>query len=116
MAAPCRYPAAHEQLLMLAREAKQEGLSFEEFWERAVRPGRSPVTWSTPESRRPEGCVVWPRDTNDRNVSIAATTAARAGWRRAYEGVPAPRRERALLSLRPGLERLLELSERSVAA
>lgn len=104
MAAPAKYPAPHEQLLALARRARLEGLAFEEFWERAVRPGRPAVTWATPIERRPAGCVVWPRDTRDRNVSISATLDAMSGWRRAYLGLPAPRAEAALLRLRPLLD------------
>lgn len=110
MAARTKYPEPHRQLLALATRARTEGLAFDAFWERARRPGRPPVTWATAEEDRPRGCVIWPRDTTDRNISIAATDGARDGWRRAYEGIRAPRKEEALNVLRPGLEALEAVS------
>lgn len=104
MAARVKYPPPHEQLLQLARWAKWAGLSFEGFWADAVRPGRPAVTWAWPEEKRPDGCVVWPRDTTDRNISIAATLGAKDGWRRAYSGIEASRGDRAIERLRPVLE------------
>lgn len=107
MAAPQKYPTPHQQLRELAEMALLEGTTFDCFWERAMRPGQPPVTWATEPDRRPGGCVVWPRDTFDRNVSIAATLEARDGWRRAYEGVAPTRSERALLRLAPWFDALL---------
>lgn len=106
MTAHARYPPTHEQLLELAREAKREGLSFAAFWQRAMRPGRTAVTWAVAPERRPEGCVIWPRDTTDRNISIAATLGAREGWRRSYQGLPPTRTEAALARLQPMLAEL----------
>lgn len=111
MAARAKYPASHEQLSALARLARLEGLSFEEFWARAVRPEERPVTWASAPGDRPGGCVVWPRDTTDRNISIAATLGARDGWRRAYEGLTPTRQEAALSVIRPALEALAEVAE-----
>jgi len=111
MAAHARYPAAHEQLLILAREARAEGLSFEAFWKRAVRPGMTPVTWAKDPEKRPPHCVIWPRDTTDRGISIAATLGAKTGWKRAYNQLPPNRGEAALIRLAPELESLMEAVE-----
>lgn len=108
MAAHAKYPTAHAQLLALARRARLEGVAFEVFWERAVRPGLPPVIWRTPVEMRPAGCVVWPNDTHDRGTSQTATVGAKEGWQRAYEGLPAPQREHALERLRPMLDRFAE--------
>lgn len=110
MAAHQRYPSVHEQLRCLALEARAAGMEFEEFWLEAVRPGLPPVTWRTPPSRRPEGCVVWPNDTFDRQCVRDATLAedVMEGWRRAYDVEPPLRREAALTVLAPmlaGLDR-----------
>lgn len=103
MAARPRYPSAHEQLLVLALEARASGASFDVFWKRALRPGRAPVTWAVPAEVRPAGCIVWPRDTKDRNVSrdVTCSREVREGWRRAYEGVPPTRADVALQALSP---------------
>ena len=116
MAAPQKYPTAHAQLRELAEMALLDGMPFDTFWQMAVRPGLPAVTWATPEDRRPAGCVVWPRDTFDRNCSIGATLESRDTWRRAYEGCAPTRAERALLVLRPGLEALAEVSGERAAA
>jgi hypothetical protein len=108
MPAPTKYPVAHEQLLELARAARAEGMDFDSFWERAVRPGMVAITWARPEEKRPVGCVVWPSDTADRQIAVAATLGAREGWRRAYDQIPMKAREAALGRIRPGLEALAE--------
>lgn len=113
MAAHAKYPAVHAQLLELARLARAEGLPFEEFWRRAMRPGERSVTWGVESGRRPVGAVVWPRDTADRNVALAATRGARDGWRRAYDQLPPRRSEAALERLRPELEALAKAAERA---
>jgi hypothetical protein len=107
MAARSKYPAPHEQLLVLARRARIRGLPFEDFWEEAVRPDLPPVMWQTPPEKRPSACVIWPNDTQDRNLSRAATEDARSGWRRAYEGLPPAREEVALARLGPLLDAAL---------
>ncbi|HEX7088748.1 MAG TPA: hypothetical protein VF192_01360 [Longimicrobiales bacterium] len=106
MPAPSKYPTAHEQLRLLAEAARRDGLSFQRFWELAVRPGQPAITWSTPAGERPPRCVVWPRDTTDRKLSIAATLGAKDGWRRAYEGVPPSGPEKALQLLAPLMQSL----------
>lgn len=116
MAARAKYPASHEQLFALARKAKTRGLSFDEFWQLAVRPDQPAVTWATPAEERPRGCVVWPRDTQDRNISIAATKGAREGWLRAYQGLPPSRHEAALNVLRPGLAALATVGAERASA
>jgi hypothetical protein len=105
VAARARYPSAHEQLLGLAVVARGEGLTFAAFWRRAVRPGKPPVTWQTAEENRPYGCVVWPRDTKDRNAARQVTGSAevKRGWMRAYEGWEPTRAELALQTLAPYL-------------
>lgn len=106
MAARMKYAPAHSQMLDLAVVARREGLSFDEFWVRAVRPGRSPVTVGTEDP--PRGAIRWPRDSGDRAVAITATNAARDGWRRAYEGLEPSGPERALALLSPWIDRLAE--------
>lgn len=114
MAAPPKYPTPHAQLLALAREAREAGVEFEAFWLRAVRPGLSAVTVATPPHRRPEGCVLWQRDTFDRNNARDAMEEAKEGWRRAYEGLPPSRAEMALIMLGPELV-ITERKARTVA-
>lgn len=110
MAARQQYPTPHEQLRDLAIIARAEGLPFDVFWQRATLPGEKPVTWATPERERPDGCVIWPRDTTDRNMNreIVASKEVREGWRRAYEGWAPTRADRALTALAPGMSRLLD--------
>lgn len=118
MAARQRYPAVHDQLRELALAARAEGLAFEAFWLRAVRPGLPPVTWRTPAPARPAGCVVWPNDTFDRRCVMDATLDAvtESAWRAAYLRVPATRRESALRLLAPVLERAAAEGDPLVAA
>lgn len=125
MPAHARYPSPHNQLLELALAAKRRGLSFEEFWREAVRPrackdcGRETIRIDCPEcggkttgpaplivsgSERPPGAVLWPTDTKDRRTWLGAVDESKDGWRRAYEGAEAPRREHALVRLSPMFE------------
>lgn len=110
MAARARYPSTHEQLLDLAIRALGEGLPFVAFWDRAVRPGRAPVTWGTDRDRRPYGCVIWPRDTVDRNLSreVTMSAAVRQCWERAYLGLAPTRGDLAIQALAPALVALAE--------
>lgn len=103
MAARTKYPPVPVQLTRLVGPARARGLSFEEFWQEAVRPGLPPVTWRTPPARRPEGCVVWPNDTDDRANAreVHADPNVIDGWRRAYEEKPPRRRDTALRLLAP---------------
>lgn len=76
-------------------EAFREGVAFEEFWLRAVRPGVSPlVTTETPSP--PPTAIVWPRDSADRNNWITAIRGTKEGWRRAYLAEPEAPGDRAL--------------------
>lgn len=92
-----RYAAPHEQVFVLALEARREGLAFEEFWERAVRPGKKLITTKTPHP--PPEAVIWPDDHADRAIVIAATESAKENWRRAYERKPPTRGEQAFAAL-----------------
>lgn len=96
-----RYDFPHEQLRALGLEAQREGLTFEDFWERSVRLGESPVI--TTETARtmdpPDGAIVWPKDSADRANAMAAIRGTKEGWRRAYEGVPPNQGEVALSML-----------------
>ena len=99
MPAPARYSPPHVQLRLLAESALAEGLGFDEFWERALRPGKPLVTRH--KINPPGDCVIWPRDTFDRQNARAAIIDTRRGWKRAYEGKPPVRAELALQALGP---------------
>lgn len=134
MPAHARYPSPLEQLSDLAVDAKFRGLTFEEFWTESLRPrvckrcerstiqitcpdeecggqtvGPAPVTVTGAE--RPPRVVRWPTDTKDRRTWLYAVDQSKDGWRRAYEGEDAPRREVALKRLRPLLDRLEAAAE-----
>lgn len=94
-------------MVLLARVAKLEGLDFEAFWERAVRPGMAVITTTTPVDKRPLGCVRWPSDSLDGRFWRDATREAMEGWRRAYEDLPPTPQEKALDRLAPILEALV---------
>lgn len=101
MAGTRKYPTPHEQLGALMLEARREGLSFRAFWERAIRPGKAPVVWRTPEATRPRGAVIWSNDSEIRATDrgIYEDPNVRAGWRRAYERTP-EKRDLGLSALR----------------
>ena len=101
MAPPQRYPSPAKQLLELGRRARAEGLAFDEFWNRAVRPGQPPLSSRTPAVRTGEisDAVVWPSDTADRAAEQAAAEAMREAWRRAYEEEPPTKGEQAIMRL-----------------
>jgi hypothetical protein len=94
-----QHPAPHEQLRDLGIQARREAVSFEAFWERAVRPGMSPII-TTETKDPPSNAVIWPRDSTDRNNSMAAIRSSEETWRRAYEGAPQTSAERAFGVLR----------------
>jgi hypothetical protein len=126
MPAKSRHRTPGEQLLELARQAQEEGLSFDEFWDRAVPPPEALVDRRSGEPKRdaegeietkpsrvlprvgeenpPVGAVLWPNDTRERRDSYHATVAIREHWRRAYEREPDSRSERALRAIRPEAE------------
>lgn len=70
-------------------------MPFEEFWERAVRPGVSPLI-TTKTVAPPPFALVWPDDSADRANALAGIRTGKEHWRRAYEGVPPTRGELAL--------------------
>lgn len=100
MAAKRRYATVPEQMVFLAQEARREGLSFEDWWDRALRPGRPPIL-VTMKQPWPTGCVVWPSDSWDRNGWRDATLQIKEGWRRAYNQDPATPQENAIRILEP---------------
>jgi hypothetical protein len=99
MGRPEKYEPAHRQLRVLLARARTEGLTFDEAWDRAVRPGLKLVTTKDPEDERPDGAVVWPADTRDRQLIRTACLENREGWRRGYYREPATPAERALKQL-----------------
>lgn len=93
-----RHAPAHEQIRDLAIEARRDGVSFDEFWLRAVRPGLSPRV--NVETRNPPPtAVVWPRDSYECANALAAAAASKDTWRRAYERQPPTPGDRALAIL-----------------
>lgn len=124
MPAAQKYPSPPEQLQRLARKAKAEGKSFDEFWDAAMPPlVKVPIKekgeivgWKEeddgtpmmrPERRLPRvddedpppDAVLWPGDTFDRNNWYRAIIWGKDSWRRAYEEIPTPS-ESALSLLR----------------
>jgi hypothetical protein len=95
VAPPRLYELPHEQLTRLLAEAKLEGLSFEQAWDRAIRPGRRTILTNTKDA--PAGAVRWPTDSTDRGGWQAAIFEVKDGFRRAYQDRPATRRELAVL-------------------
>lgn len=95
MAPVAVYEAPHVQLGRLMIAARRRGLSFDDFWMEAIRPGKSlvMVTHAAP----PEGCVRWPTDRNDRITWMSAINGVVDGWRRAYERRAPTRAELALM-------------------
>lgn len=88
------YDPPHVQLGELMLKARRRGLSFEQWWEEAVRPQKSLIMVTHPNP--PEGAVRWPTDRNDRETWKAAIRGSKAGWRRAYERCHPTRQEEAL--------------------
>lgn len=99
MGRPEKFTPATRQLRLLLEEAREEGLTFEEAWERSVRPGVKLITTNTPDHERPPACVIWPADTRDRQVIRTITLEQRPTWERSYEGIPATPAELALVKL-----------------
>jgi hypothetical protein len=99
-----RYESPHRQLRRLAEDARREGLDFTEFWDQVIRPDRPLVTRHRPDP--PTDCVIWPRDTFDRQNARKAIMETREAWRRAYEGETPTRGDLALQALGPALNGL----------
>ena len=113
MPARARYESPSAQLLRLAVQARADGLDFAAFWHRALRPGQPLVTRH--RSLLPEGCVVWPRDTFDRQNDMRAIYSTKRAWRRAYEGLPPTRGDLAVQALGPALSGFAVMGERESA-
>lgn len=101
------YPAPHKQLGLLMVEARRDGLSFDEFWSRSMRPQMALVMVTDPDP--PVGAVRWPTDRNDRVAWRGAILEMEAGWRRAYDREPPSRGERALALLADEIGALAEV-------
>jgi len=87
VAPPQRYDSPARQMLELGRIARSEGLSFEEFWQRAVRPGKPALTPRRLGKGRYKdlvGAIIWPSDTAERTDAQEAMLRCKAVWRRAY--------------------------------
>lgn len=97
MAPPRLYKPPHEQLYELLVEARVEGLSFEDAWVRAMRPGK-PIIMVTAEDP-PHGAIRWPTDSKERIAWQGALRSVKDSWRRTYQGRPATSRERAAVVL-----------------
>lgn len=106
MGAPKRYAPPHRQLGELMVEARRSGVTFEEFWIRAVRPEKWQTLVMVTDPDPPEGCVLWPTDPKDRKDWRAAILQTQDGWRRSFERTPASRPERAVAELAAVLDEL----------
>ena len=106
MVAHRRYPLVTLQLARLARDARAEGLDFESFWQRAVRPDLRPILTTT--RPRPTACVIWPSDSVESRTwrDVLAMPEVIEAWRRAYDQLPPTPGERALIRLAPLLSEL----------
>lgn len=107
MAAPTKYATPLEQLIELATQAIRDGVEFETFWLRAVRPGMTIVMTTTKNA--PEGAIRWPTDRNDRVTWQGAILDAQDGIRRAYEKEPPTVHEAGLMFLAPHFEAMREV-------
>ncbi len=104
MAPSPTYAAPHVQLGRLMVAARRRGVSFEEWWEEAMRPGASLVMQTHPNP--PAGAVRWPTDRADRVAWQQALTATREAWRGSFMRRPATSAERALGVLAPQIDRM----------
>jgi hypothetical protein len=90
-------------MLILGQAARAEGLSFDEFWQRAVRPGQPALTPRRLGRGKYDGlehqAVVWPSDTAERTDAQEAMLRCEDVWRRAYDREPQTPGDRALASL-----------------
>lgn len=114
MAPKPTYLAPHKQLGLLMVEARREGVPFDVFWQRSMRPMLPLVMVTDPSP--PAGAVRWPTDRNDRVAWHAAIVGAREGWRRAYEREEPTRGERALVVLGDAIGVLADVGDLAAAA
>jgi hypothetical protein len=109
MAAPTKYASPLDQMIELATEAirgrdadGRPRTPFDDFWDLAMRPGKTIVMTTTPNP--PAGAIRWPTDRNDRVTWQGALEEIREGFQRAYEGTPANVHEQGLAFLAPVLK------------
>lgn len=75
----------------LAVKARAEGMSFEDFWERAVRPGQPALTprrLGKGAYKDLVGAIIWPSDTAERDDAQEAMFRCKDVWGRAYDREP----------------------------
>lgn len=96
MAPPRRHATPAEQMVALARDARRAGLTFEQFWRRALE---QPSGDLRADHEVAPGAVRWPTDRVARQTDRAALEETREGWRLAYEGMPAPSKHAAVAVL-----------------
>ena len=113
------------QLRILAVKARREGLSFQEFWDRAIpvspkarrsRDKDREVILRNPGDRLPmigdpgvsQHVVLWPRDPTGAKIEYSAIISMKDAWRRAYERGPVSPQEQALSVLSGFLDSLGE--------
>lgn len=102
MAPPQRYDSPYKQMLKLGRAARVEGLTFEEFWERAVRPDKPALTprrLGKGQYADLDQAIIWPSDTAERTDAQEAMARSIDTWRRAYNLEPATAGDQALAYL-----------------
>jgi hypothetical protein len=103
MAAHRRYPTPAEQFVSLARAARLEGMTFEQFWTEVVFPTwpngqRRLIVWRTTDA--PEAAVRWPNDGEERGYWEFGIKETKAAWQEAYEQTQTPLGD-AMRSLAP---------------
>lgn len=116
MAARRLYDTPNVQLVRLLAEARDEGLTFDDAWARAIRPGCSLVMSNVAEDKAPYGALKWPTDRTDRDAWRAAIIDAEEGWRRAYDREPPCAAELALGVLADSIGILERLAAQAAAA
>jgi hypothetical protein len=88
MAAHARYSTPPEQLVEVGALARRQGLSFEQFWARAVHPvwpdGKPRLVTMRTEDP-PALAVCWPNDGEERKLWRMAVIGTEDVWRSAYE-------------------------------
>lgn len=85
--------------------ARRRGLTFDQWWAEAMRPGQPLVMVTHPSP--PAGAVRWPTDRNDRVTWQSALNGAKDGWRRAFEQRDPSPAERAVRDLGDAIDALV---------
>lgn len=99
MAPAPSYDLPPVQLRRLAVLARRRGLSFEEFWIEAVRPGKKQGRVTTAHPDPPAGAVRWPSEWSEGTQWRAAIIELKGAWCRAYDGEEPTGPERAVIEL-----------------